>query len=310
MFQPDMNPLTSQLHFYSVGRVAENKRPSEKVVHVIPVEHLPSFDGDVKKENEQLELTGLDKDGNEYQMSLDLGTTVPCHWFNLHSNRDTAPDVRRNERVLIWRMGDSDKFYWSETNLDQNHRKLETVRNVYSATRDENDNEVTPDNHYFTEISTHKKKLTLHTTTADGEPFSYDIILDTKDGSLTVTDNDDNYLYLDSAEQLWHIHNKAGTEVKLDKQEIHGYAKGLIYMRSDTHIHADAPKIDLGEEAYLEPSMLGDKFAAYWQYVTTWMNNHIHIGNLGIPTSIPINPVNPAPALLGGKVYSKKNRNQ
>jgi hypothetical protein len=299
----------SKLHFYSVGRVAENKLLSEHVIWVTPVEHLPMLDGELKKEPQPLDIKGLDKDDNEYQMELTFDNVVPAHWLPMGSNRQTSPDVRRGERVLIWRYADADRFYWTDMGLDQPLRKLETVRHVYSATQEE-DTEVSADNHYYAEVSTHNKTLTLHTSQANDEPFSYDIQIDTEKGQLTVTDNDGNYLHLDSKAMLWHIHNKEGTEVKLDKQEIWGYGKGLIKFRSDTKVHVTAPLIDLGETSALEPSVLGDKFAKYWKDHTDWINNHIHLGNMGIPTSVPIVPCDPTPALKSGYVYSTINRNQ
>lgn len=299
----------SKLHFYSVGRVAENKLLSEHVIWVTPIEHLPMLDGELKKDPQPLEIKGIDKDDNEYQMELTFDNVIPAHWLPMGSNRQTSPDVRRGERVLIWRYADADKFYWTDMGLDQPLRKLETVRHVYSATQNEADL-VTADTHYYAEVSTHNKTITLHTSQANEEPFSYDIQIDTDKGQVTITDNDGNYLHLDSKEMLWHIHNKEGTEVKLDKKEIWGYAKGLIKVRSDKKAHITAPLIDLGEESALEPSVLGDKMAAYMTKLELWLNNHKHIGNIGIPTSVPIIPHDATNAKPLGNVYSRKNKNQ
>jgi len=298
----------SKLHFYSVGRVAENKLLSEHVIWVTPVEHLPMMDGEIKKDPQPLEIKGIDKDDNEYQMELTFDNVVPAHWLPMGSNRQTSPDVRRGERVLVWRYADADRFYWTDMGLDQPLRKLETVRHVYSATKEE-DAPVTADNHYYVEVSTHNKTVTLHTTQANEEPFSYDIQIDTDKGQVTLTDNDGNYLHLDSKAMLWHIHNKEGTEVKLDKKEIWGYAKGLIKVRSDKKAHITAPLVDLGEESRLEPSVLGDKLADYITLLETWLNNHNHIGNMGIPTSVPIVPHDASTAKHVSRTYSVTNRN-
>lgn len=310
MSDASLEPLSSGLSFFSVGRVAENKNLSEDVIHAVPIEHIPTLSGEFQKHTEKLELEGLDKDDNAYQMSLDMELTIPAKWFPLTSNRQTPPDVRRGVRVLLWRYKETDQFYWTDMGLDQNLFKRETVRYVFSANDDESDTEVTPDNHYWFEICTHTKKITLHTTTALGEPFSYDIQLNTGEGSFTITDNDGNYGLLDSTNQLWHFKNKDGTELKLDKKEIYAFAKGLIKIRSDKKIHATAPLIDLGEESALEPSVLGDKLAAYMTKLELWLNNHTHIGNLGIPTSVPIVPHDATEAKPKGIVYSVKNRNQ
>lgn len=299
----------SQLHFYSVGRVAENKRLSESIVYATPIEHLPMLDGEIKQSTETLAIQGLDKDDNEYQMELMFDNVVPAKWLPMGSNRQTAPDVRRGERVLLWRYADADAFYWTDMGLDQPLRKLETVRYVYSGTADEAKGDVTPDDHYYVEVSTHKGKVTLHTSQANGEPYSYDLQLDTENGLVTLTDNDGNFLHLNSDERLWHIKNKDETELQLVKDQVWMYASSLIKVRSDAKVHVTAPLIDLGEESALEPSVLGDKMADYMTKLELWLNNHNHIGNLGIPTSVPIVPHDATAAKHCGNVYSRSNRN-
>lgn len=74
----------------------------------------------------------------------------------------------------------------------------------------------------------------------------------------------------------------------------------------------NSPKIDLGEESNLEPSVLGDKLAAALQELKDEIDNHQHIGNLGSPTSpaSAVKVISFEELLNGGNVYSKKNRNQ
>lgn len=74
----------------------------------------------------------------------------------------------------------------------------------------------------------------------------------------------------------------------------------------------NSPKIDLGEESALEPSVLGDKLAAALDALRTELDNHQHIGNLGAPTSpaLQVKPFEFVDLLAGGASYSTKNRNQ
>lgn len=74
-----------------------------------------------------------------------------------------------------------------------------------------------------------------------------------------------------------------------------------------------SPKIDLGEDADLEPSVLGDKLAAWIvQELKPYADTQQHIGNLGAPTSpaLAVQPFEPGTGAQGGAVYSTKNRNQ
>lgn len=76
-----------------------------------------------------------------------------------------------------------------------------------------------------------------------------------------------------------------------------------------------APEIQLGEDSDVEPSVLGDKLAAWiTAELVPWLNTHNHIGNLGYPTSPAstgsFGPFEPGTGKKGGAVYSKKNTNQ
>ncbi len=86
--------------------------------------------------------------------------------------------------------------------------------------------------------------------------------------------------------------------------------KTLIESAKEVEVHGT--KIDLGKEG-LEPMVLGDMLAAFFEMFKTIFENHKHIGNLGAPTSPMVasdGPVDFAAVLLGGNVYSIKNRTQ
>lgn len=302
--------MTSQLHFFSVGKVAENKHLSEDYIRVIPIEHTGMLHGELKSNEEIIQVKGIDKDGNEYDVATSTDTVIVAKWFPLDSNRISSPDVRRDETVLLWRYGDTDQFYWSSTNLHRPYRKLETVQWAFSGTQDEDDGVVSDDNCYFAEVSTHTKTLTIKTSQANGEVCIYRIQINPGNGHITFKDDQGNFWLFDTVERLHHFENQDGTKLMLDKMEIYGYCKQRAKVRSETYIHATAPKIDLGEESYLEPSVLGDQMAIMMAKIEKWLNCHFHIGNLGIPTSAPVEPLNIPEGKLGGSVYSKRNRNQ
>jgi len=86
---------------------------------------------------------------------------------------------------------------------------------------------------------------------------------------------------------------------------------GMLNITVNGPVTVTAPKIDLGEGAALEPSVLGDKLAAWiTSELKLWLDTHQHIGNLGSPTSAPVAPFQPGTGASGGAVYSTKNRNQ
>jgi len=72
------------------------------------------------------------------------------------------------------------------------------------------------------------------------------------------------------------------------------------------HVIINSNDIRLGDESDLESAVLGEQLAAWAQQLTSWLNSHNHIGNLGSPTSAVITPFQIGEAAQGNSVYSKK----
>lgn len=198
-FDP-MAPQMSKLKFYSLGIVAENKKLSSKEVEVTPIEEMPMLDGELAPVATDYNAKAKDSLGSSYEATVEATTTIKAKWLALGGgNRITAPDVRRGEMVMLYKFGDTDKYFWMTQNEDLKLRKLETVIYAFSGTTNEGA-EINADTFYFIEISTHKKLITLHTSKDNGEPFGYDIQLDTNNGKLVITDDVGNYVLLDSSQ--------------------------------------------------------------------------------------------------------------
>ena len=231
----------SKLHIVSVGIAAHNKPLDSTELHVIPIELTPFADGDVRAAIESVDASGINKDGLEYTVRVKSASALTASWFPFgSSNRVTPPDVRRNEHVLIWQYADVDKYYWTPMGMDDDLRRLETVIYAFSATKDEAEELDPSSNMYSLEVSTHGKNITLHTTTADGEPYEYTIQLDTGYGKLTVTDNIGNTITLDSPEHHIRAINTDLTEVSLNKTKLYGYASEDVTVRSDDTMTASS----------------------------------------------------------------------
>lgn len=204
----------------SLGIVAENKKLSSKEILVTPIEELSMSDGEIRSNPETLEASGVDATGKAFNSSVAVDSVIEATWVPFLSNRVTAPDVRRGERVRIWRSGDSDKYYWSTMGLDDNLRKLETVVFAFSATKDESQTELNLDNCYYFEVSTHNKSITLQTSTVNGEPFSYTVQINAAEGAFLVEDDIGNSFELDSSENRLTLENADQSVVELNKGKI------------------------------------------------------------------------------------------
>lgn len=100
---------------------------------------------------------------------------------------------------------------------------------------------------------------------------------------------------------------------------VSGAVKGDVTLtvggNADIDVEGDvtfkAPKMQFGEDGAVEPSVLGNQLAGWIEGVLKpWLDAHVHIGNLGIPTGPPTEPFAPGSGAKGGGVYSKVNTNQ
>jgi hypothetical protein len=217
--------MHSKLKVFSIGLVAENKEISSKIIKVSPIEIMPLMDGELREEVTGLESKGLDADGSEYTVKVDLDITLDAEWFSLDSNRRTPEDVRRGEQVLIWQYGDTDKYYWTSMGRNDELRRLETVIWAWSDESDpDKDISLTADNTYNVEVSTHKKHMTIQTCKNDGEDFAYTVQINSADSTVTIKDDGGNFIQLDSANTKIQLRNADTTDVALDKKDINMYA--------------------------------------------------------------------------------------
>lgn len=222
----------SRLKIYSLGIVANNKALSSDEVEVTPIEPMQLIDGEIVSTPRDLETTGVDADGVTYNVKVTADNAIVAKWLPIGSNRRTAPDVRRGERVLLFQYGDMDTFYWTDMGWDAKLRKLETVLFSVSGTADEDEDSLAEDKCYSLEISTHTGQITLRTSKANKEFCIYAFQFNTKEGRVLLIDELGNEVLLDSKNTLISLKNADGTYVKLDKEDIKAYAPNNIHVEA------------------------------------------------------------------------------
>lgn len=222
----------SKLSIYSLGLVAANKPLDTRVIDVTPIEDTSMIDGDINSGATDYKAESKDSDGSVYKAEVKTALTISATWLPMGtSNRMTAPDVRRGELVAIYRFADTDEYWWTTLKDDLHLRKLETVIYAFSGTKDESA-KPNSENTYFLEISTHKKLVHFHTSKANGEPFIYDIQINTEEGFIKIQDDDGQFIILDSKERRIIAQNKDKSKVDIDKRNIFIDAPDLIEMRA------------------------------------------------------------------------------
>lgn len=250
----------SKFNVYSIGYAAENKLLSSKELQVFPSEILPYVDGEVLFEPIEIEESGEDYFGEKYTVKVKTSLSINCTWLQLGSNRVTPPDVRRGERILMYRYADTDKYYWSTMGLDEHLRRLETVVYAWSNIREGSVEALTPDNSYYVEISTHQKLLTLQTNKSDGEPFAYIVQINTKEGNFTISDDAGNFWQIDSAERRIEFQNKDNSEFIIDKGKGYFNTPESIEMNTkDYKVNCETYTLDAKRSITLKsPLLTGD----------------------------------------------------
>jgi len=124
----------SKFHFWSFGIVAANKPRNTDMVEVFPQEKFTMSHGELTDHVEEIKTEGVDDKNRKYADKIETKASVTCKWLPIgEPNRTTAPDVRRNEQVLIYKYADTEYYFWS-TAMNNTIRKLETVSYWFSGT--------------------------------------------------------------------------------------------------------------------------------------------------------------------------------
>lgn len=211
----------SQFKLISVGIVAENKLRTTRDVEVSLSEALPFIQGELVSGFTTETVDGVDPSGATQSFKVQLSNTIKAQWKGDGTNRVTAPDVRRGDKVMIYQYGDTDQYFWEvHTGTETNVRRRETVVTAFSNTVDETQTELTPDNAWVQEVNTHDKHITIKTNKSDGEKFAYTAQINAKDGNVVVADDIGNYIQMSSADQTIELETSSGARVEINKKNI------------------------------------------------------------------------------------------
>ena len=215
----DNRGQNNSFHFYSWGIVAANKKRKSDTIEVTPIQDLPFTEGEITSSYKKINSNGIDSSGGEFQSEVKVTNTISATWIPIgQSNRFTSPDVRRGERVAIYRFSDQDKYYWITSAKEKKIRRLETVIYAFGATKQENV-ELNADNCYFLEISGHNRHITLKTSKANNELTMYTFQLNPGSGLATLRDSDGNQFNINTKEKRIEIIHATGPSIVLTETE-------------------------------------------------------------------------------------------
>lgn len=255
----DTGANASVLKPYSVGYAAANIKVGQTELQVVPTEKLTHIDGEVTDHVENQSTSGVDSTGNNYSDNVESTLAIRAKWLSRDPWLKFPGLVRRGEQVQIWRVGDSDQYYWELMGTSNHLRRTDIFLLVISNTKEEATTELTAQNSVMFEINTADKHIVLKTPKNDGEYCAYTVQLSMKDSNFFISDDVGNSILLASKEELIQLRNSSDTYVKLEQDKMELVANTSILIKTK----------DLNIETS-NTNMKGDKMT--WNYGTANMS--------------------------------------
>lgn len=228
----ESNVNASILQPYSVGYAAANLNVGQTELSVWPTEKATHTDGEVTDHVVNVATKGVDGSGNNYSENIDTSVTIKAAWLSRNPWLKFPGLVRRGEQVQIWRVGDTDQYYWELMGLSNHLRRKDIILLAISNTRDEKTTDLTASNSVFFEINTVDKHITLSTPENDGEKCRYVMQLNYGDCNFSLSDTIGNSFVMDSLEHLMQMRNASDSFIKLDKFDIIGESTESIRFKT------------------------------------------------------------------------------
>lgn len=204
----------SGLKLYSLGIVAVTKDKGSDAIKVTPIEVLTLGNKKLSEEKNNYKVEMPDAKGVKRSSEIESESMLIAKWIPFgHSNRLTPPDVVAGETVILFRFADTEEYYWTTIFREPKLRRLETVNYGY-CNIPQGLEPFDKQTSYWFEVSTDHKYIKLHTSKNDGEPYEYDIILDTEKGNLLIDDNAGNSIELNSEQNKLSIITNTDVYIK------------------------------------------------------------------------------------------------
>lgn len=231
------------------GYAAKDLEEDSESLEVIVPSLLPgTVTGDFGSAKAQMSSQTKDLKGNVTTVQSEVKNHIHATWKG-NSNSPYPPRVVAGEPVIITREGGTDDWLWEETGRGRDYRKTDRFRMEVAATDEKSFNTTKDDNNtYSVEADSDRGFVRLKTSKQRGEPYSYTVGIDTKNGRIELTDDADaktpNRIVIDSCfadGPTVHMNNVNGTTIKLVGDDIFFFAPRDIVMRAKRQIVYDAP---------------------------------------------------------------------
>lgn len=221
--------LNSQVQFYSIGVVAKDKEPGTDYIDVIGIEVNFVNPTNVDAETSEDEFTHI-SNGSQDNLKIKQGNSIRARWWKWNTNRKTSPDVCKEDSVMVFRLGETDMFFWMDFDLS-NVKRLENV--IFAWAADPN-NQMADDfsNAYVLNVSSKEGHITLRTSMVNGEKAAFLHQFNTRDGTWICQDHKGNKYWINSVEDDVGFENAMLSKVNANKEDIFMFSKRSINLET------------------------------------------------------------------------------
>ncbi len=241
----------------SIGIVANDKEPTSKIIKVFPSEQLAEYEGVITDTDDKKDSSSnIISSGSALAVgSLDRKMIIEAEWIDLSGgNRVTAPDVKKGESVMLYKMGDASRWFWTPMRNESDLRRKESVVKVYGNT-EEHGKTLDNSNSYYTVMDTKNKKIQLHTANNDGEAVGFDIIIDTKLGTIEIKDTNGNFLKHDGKNGTLETKHSKQVTIRSPKIILDGEVETTKNLKVAETIHDEKGDLTYHEHAVVNHSL-------------------------------------------------------
>jgi hypothetical protein len=209
--------VVTGFELYSIALVAEDKQEDSMYIKAYPMEILPTHTGSLNT-NPNTKSNTKDISGGNTSININKDVVLTAKWLPLNqSNRMTAPDVCKGETIFIYNINGTDRYFWNTAYVEPDLRKREKIIYFWSNKGSIEDGDDFMSKGYSLIIDTRNKVIQLHTADNDGEYTTYDLVIDTKEGSFTLVDGKGNKFNLDSKSDTFGFNAVKKVDIKLLK---------------------------------------------------------------------------------------------
>ena len=164
---------------------------------------------------------------NVYMGDITEANYITCTYRDDTADHDAfPPDIRKGEQVRVYKLADSEQFYWASCGRTEGNRRTETHRIAISDTL-ENDGVLDDNNSYYLEMDTRRShSITLTTNKADDEVYKYQLKIDADKHQVYLGDDAGNGLLIQSDIPSITITNKSGATMQVTDRNMDMTCKG------------------------------------------------------------------------------------